>query len=61
MLHKLLQRVSRLGHKSKFETYVASLQEGRRSGVPTLTEASRPEWSLERDFQSVARYKMLSR
>ena len=54
MLHKLLQRVSRLGHKSEFETYVASLQEGRRSGVPTLTEA-------KRDFQSVARYKMLAR
>ena len=54
VLHKLLQKVSRLGHGSEFEAYVASLHEGRRSGVPALTEA-------QRDFQAATRYKMLVR
>ncbi len=54
MLHKLLRRVSRLSHKSEFETYLGSLNEARRSGGPTRAEA-------KRDFQTAARYKMLTR
>ena len=50
MIHRIIDTIRQMNHRSGFEAYLENVQRGRADGAPTITEA-------KRDYEAIVQGK----